>query len=246
METMSTDLQKQPDQALQQIDSANMMQAIIKAASDPAVDADKMERMLAMAERIQDRQALVAYSEAMARIQASMPRVTKSGSILDKFNQVRSTYAKYEDIDLAVRPLLAAEGFSVNYDTEFSAGLLIVTIEVRHAGGHSEKRRTFMPKNTSPGSSDAQNMGGTISYGKRYAFCQFFNIITVDVDQDGQDENQPITEDQAREIEDMLLELGERVNVEKFLEVLEAATVRDIPASKHEWAKAQLLKRLSK
>lgn len=238
---MSSELVKQPEPSL---DPMSMMEVITRAAADPAVDADKMERMLAMAERIQERQAKVIYAEAMARIQAEMPRITKSGVITDKHGAVRSTYAKYEDIDATIRPLLAREGFSINYDTEFANGLLIITIEVCHAGGHSEKRRTFMPKNEAPGASSAQNMGGTISYGKRYAVCQFFNIITVDSDHDGVDESVPISPEQVMEIEDLLQDSG--ANRTRFLQWLEIEKVEDISVGVFTNAKAKLVERLPK
>ena len=48
---------------------------IERAALNPEVDIDKMERLLQMQERVLDRQALMAYSASMAAMQTELPKV---------------------------------------------------------------------------------------------------------------------------------------------------------------------------
>ena len=49
---------------------AALLQVIARAAADPAVDIDKMERLLAMQERVMERNAEAAFNDAMRAAQS--------------------------------------------------------------------------------------------------------------------------------------------------------------------------------
>jgi hypothetical protein len=75
---------------------------IERAALNPEVDIDKMERLLQMQERVLDRQALMAYSAAMAAMQTELPSIAERGQ------GNNGAYATLEDIVDTVRPDHAA------------------------------------------------------------------------------------------------------------------------------------------
>lgn len=168
-------------------DSAALMTAIARAASDPTVDVEKMERLFAMHERMEARQAEVAFNDAMNRVQAHMGRVGT-----DKTNtQTRSNYATYGKLDRALRPLYTAEGFSLSYGTgESEADVVRVTCDVSHRDGHTRHYHIDMPadgKGAKGGDvmTKTHATGSATQYGMRYLLKMIFNVATADEDDDG-------------------------------------------------------------
>src|SRR5260221_14458605 len=107
-------------------DLAMYAQVIERAASNPDVDVDKLERLLNMQERILSKQAEIAFNAAFAEMQAEMPEITERGEI--KVNgQVRSRYAKFEDINEAVKPTLKLHGFAITFKTQTDKNSVTVT-----------------------------------------------------------------------------------------------------------------------
>ncbi|MDP9115576.1 MAG: ERF family protein [Acidobacteriota bacterium] len=224
---MSTALEPIKPNEVQQADQpTNFLEIISRAARDPSVDVSKMQALLNMRSQIRQEDAKQEFWAAMARLQPKLPRITKEGAILSYDKTVKSRYAKYEDIDAGLRPLLQEEGFSVFYRTSLEDGILSVTAIVAHASGHSEETTVPVPIDVSATNSSgkairnaAQDMGSTISYGKRYALCAAFNVVTVSEDDDAQGEGaKPLTDDEFNKIEDWLLHLGGTPAVRKAFE----------------------------
>lgn len=203
---------------------AAFMEVIARAAKDPTVDVGKMRELLEMSEKMKAKQAEMAFNQAMARLQPTLPRITKHGRIVVNGAE-RSTYAKIEDIDEKIRPLYSAEGFSVSWNTQQNGTSAKITGKLRHIAGHWEPYEITLPVDTSGSKNAVQGMGSTFQYGKRYLLCGMFNIITIDEDDDGQGEAaQPITEHQVDQIRDMIIHTG--ANEKKFCEYMD---VTDIP-----------------
>src|ERR1700690_2098399 len=119
--SVSTPVPAEPSAALVVRDEpATVLDVIARAASDPTVNVDKLERLLAIQERLLADQRKTAFYAALARLQARLPQILKSGQILDRDGQVRNRYAKIEDIDVAIRPLWAEEGFSFSFHQQGS------------------------------------------------------------------------------------------------------------------------------
>jgi len=164
--------------------SDSLLAVVSRAASDPNVDMDKMERLLAMQERVMAQQAKQSFSLAMASLQSRMPEISKDGEI--KVNGVvRSKYAKYEDIMSAIKPLLMDHGVSVTFRSDFVEGQLEVTGVVSHKDGHSEQTTMRLPFDSSGSKNNVQAIGSSVSYGKRYVLCMLLNISTGGEDDDG-------------------------------------------------------------
>src|SRR5207237_3848618 len=110
-----------------------------RLALDPNVNVEKLERLLDMHERIIRQQAKAAFDGAFAKMQSDLPEISERGAILDKNKNVRSTYAKLEDIHAAIKPVLQKHGFAIRHRTEFPADkpkvIRIVGI-LSHEQGH--------------------------------------------------------------------------------------------------------------
>ena len=91
-----------------------LVSIVEQAIANPDIDLDKMERLLALQERVMARQAEMDFDNAMAMAQNKMQPIR-----VDLLNpQTRKKYASYSAIDSAIRPIYSQYGFSLSFDTE--------------------------------------------------------------------------------------------------------------------------------
>jgi hypothetical protein len=194
-----------------------LLALIAAAARDPNIDIQKMQSLLEMRERLMQQQAEMAYTEAMNRVQSSVPPIYKTRKIIVK-GQLRSKYAALEDIDAILRPLIIQEGFSLFFSTEDippKATKLILT--VKHQQGHREAFSLVLPIESSEFRSAVQNVASTVSFGRRILLSLAFNVITIDTDIDGNAPGEFITQEQALTIFALLRDCKINPKDEKFL-----------------------------
>lgn len=169
--------------------SAALLTVIARAASDPSVDIDKMERLLAMQERVLERNAESAFNESMRGAQGEMRQVATDANN----PQTRSRYATYAAIDAALRPIYTRCGFSISYGTgDAPEGYVRVIAYVSHVGGHTRQYKADMPadgKGAKGGDvmTKTHAFGAGTSYGMRYLLKMIFNVAIGEYDLDGND-----------------------------------------------------------
>lgn len=172
------------------VDESRTVEMFERLARDPSVDVEKLERLIAMQERIMRHNAKAAYESSFARMQPLLPEIAERGQILNKDRvTVRSTYAKLEDIHVAIKPILAVHGFAVRHRTEWPAdkpGIIRIVGILSHEQGHSEESVFEAPMDKSEYRTDIQSMGSTVSYGRRYTTLDLLNLATRGVDNDGE------------------------------------------------------------
>src|SRR6266478_6133204 len=166
-------------------------------ALDPRADVEKLERMMAMYERLKAKEAELAYNEAKGRILKKLARIKiiKNRSVLYEIEKGRPQqgtyeafkYAPLEEIDKHLRPLLAKEDMDLSYSDEPSeGGGILIRGRLKHLpGGHYEDSFMPAPLDTSGGKSNVQGVGSTNSFLRRYVACNIFNIVVVGDDDDG-------------------------------------------------------------
>lgn len=171
-----------------------MMQMLEKAMSNPRMGVEKMREALELQKDFMAMHAEMEFNAAMARLQPSLPFITKKGRISfqekDSGNQRNTPYARFEDIEEAIRPLYSAEGFSTSYDIESIPGkdapYMVVVLTIAHNLGHKKQFRSPpMPADNSGKKNPIQALGSTQSYGKRYALTNGFGIVVKGEDDDG-------------------------------------------------------------
>lgn len=165
--------------------SGGLLAVIERAARDPSVDIDKMERLLQMQERVQARQAKAAYDDAMAEMQPKLPIITERGKILNKSGGTQSTYAYWEDINEIIKPILAEHGFALSFKGKTNGNMVVTVGILSHRLGHREETEVELPKDDSGSKNVVQGIGSSKSYGKRYAAFDLLNITTKGEDDDG-------------------------------------------------------------
>lgn len=225
-------------------ESTSIVQIIERAARDPSIDIDKMERLLAMKERLDAKLAVEAYNTAFAEMQPELPEIDERGQI--KVNEtVRSTYAKWEDINAVIKPILAKHGFGLSFRTSTKSGKADVTAILMHRAGHREETSIELDADTSGSKNGVQALGSSVSYGKRYTATAILNITTRGLDDDGKraGDGPTISESQAADLKKLITEHGGNLN--KLLTYFKIRSLDQIPAKNYEWAVAEV-KRLAK
>lgn len=170
--------------AVQQ-EQANFLALIERVAANPDADIDKLERLLDMQERVANAHKQQAFNAAMARMQIDLPTIERSG-VISVGGQVRSKYARYEDIMRAIKPVLTANGFAITFQTKNEGNTIEVTGVLMHCEGWREQTSMALPYDSSGSKNAVQAIGSSTSYGKRYVLCSLLNIATGDEDDDGQ------------------------------------------------------------
>jgi hypothetical protein len=196
---------------------ATMLQMIERAARDPAVNVDKMEKLLQMAERLEARDAKQAYTRAFLQMKPKLPIITRYGviEVREKSQTGKrdgdvvqsSPYAKWEDIDEAITPILTEYGFVLTFKSGMAAdGKVLITGILTHESGHSEDTTMALPHDSSGSKNSVQAVGSSLSYGKRYTATFLLNIRTKGEDDDGNaaDADDVISTEEANELQSLL------------------------------------------
>lgn len=218
--------------------TGNFLDVIQKAATDPNVDVQKMHGLLDVQERFMNKQAEINFNNALCDLQAELPRIKKSSKI-EHNNKLISTYAKYEDIDDVIRPLLQKNGFSLRFNSKESNGKVIITGTLAHRDGHSITDEIPLAIDASGAKNNVQGVGSTIAYGKRYLVGMLLNLVFEGEDDDGNAAGHiPLSDEQASEIKTLLQETNS--DVKQFLEWIGAKNVDAMSASAYPKAKAAL------
>lgn len=209
-------------------DSTALISVIERAARDPNIDIDKMERLLAMQMQIFARNAEADFNAAMSACQADMPIIKATF----KNDQTGSFYAALEEIDRVARPIYTRHGFALSFGTTDCPleGFFRQTCKLSHRAGHSEWRQADLPTDMvgikgNPNKTGIQGFGSTMTYGQRYITKLAFNIVVGD-DNDG---NGPtLSKDQIGQIEQKLKDSG--TNREQFFEWWRIKSLDCMPA----------------
>ncbi|HBO6773235.1 TPA: ERF family protein [Pseudomonas aeruginosa] len=182
-------------------ESATVLQVIQKAASDPSCDIEKLERLMAMHERMQAKQAEQQYAEAMAAMQQELPAIGERGNAAGRY-----TYALWEDINEKLKPILAKHGFSISFRMPRCDKGIEVEGVLTHRAGHSERTTIVLPADTSGNKNAVQAVASSVSYGKRYTAGALLNFTTHGEDDDAFTTAEPvlITEAQAKQLKSLL------------------------------------------
>lgn len=214
---------------------------LVELAIREKVPVEVLERLVALQERVTERNARAAYFAAVAAFQEECPQIHKSktAKITTKGGgSYDYTFAPLEEITRVIRPLLKKHGLSYSWTTEPAAGgILDVICTVRHIDGHQESSRFPVPTGTAASMSEAQKVGAALTYGRRQSLVSVLGIIASD-DVDGGDPNtdsvEIISDYQAREIDDKITATGS--DRARFLAFIGVDAVENIPASKYQSA----------
>ena len=196
------------------VDQASAVLSVLENGLNKGLDADSLEKILSMQERVLDRQAEQAFNAAFVIVQQNMPIIEKGR----ENTHTRSQYADMEDILKVAPKVYNAEGFSLSYGTADSplSDHVRVTANLMHTGGHKKLYHADIPLDmTGTGGSvnktKTHGTGSAITYGQRYLIKLIFNLNT------GDDDDGNAAGGDTRSAKDIENEWIERMNILKTL-----------------------------
>lgn len=183
VEMKEMELYKKPNGSLASPTPMDLLQLAL--TNNAAIDV--IERLAALQEKAQARQAELEFTDALNRVQAKIKRVAPD---LDN-PQTKSKYASYAAIDRVIRPIYTDEGFSLSFSEEDCPKpehTRFVCFVSR--GLHTRMYRKDMPtdgKGPQGGAvmSKTHASGAADSYAKRYLVKDIFNVAIGIDDIDG-------------------------------------------------------------
>ena len=222
-------------------EGAAILSMIERAARDPAVDVDKMERLFMMQQQAADRRAKSDYLAAFSALQSELPAIEKRGK-----GHGAQKFAKFEDVVGKIKGPLAKHGFSLSFRLEHGEKTIGVIGVLGHAGGHSEETKIVLQADKSGSKNDVQAWGSSVSYGKRYVSLTLLGIATEDEDDDGKAVGRAasITDGQAIQLRDLIEATG--TDEAAFCKYMGAEKLSQLAAKDFDRALVALKKKASK
>lgn len=169
-------------------EASALIETITRAASDPKVDINKLERLIALRREISAEESERAFNRAMTACQLAIKQIAP-----DADNpQTRSKYATYAKLDSVLRPIYTGHGFALSFDESDSPKPehVRVVCYVSHVEGHTRTYHRDMPadgKGAKGGDvmTKTHAAGAAGSYGARYLLKGIFNVAIGEYDEDG-------------------------------------------------------------
>lgn len=234
-------------------DTDPFVSMVERIVTDPSVPIERLERVLAMKERMEDRarededrRARKAYFDAMAKCQAELPIVTKNR----QNTHTRSTYADLAAIEAQAMPIIHKHGFATSFwPAGYSEkGEQRIKWRITHSAGHSESDIADIPVDNAGSQgkvnkTGTQAFGSTTSYGRRYLTCMLFNISTADNDGNRVDTGL-LTADQIADLRSKIMDAN--ADLPKFLDKFQIERIDDMPPGQFKRAMALLDAKIAK
>ena len=176
---------------------STVLALIERVTLDPCAGVEKLDRLAAIYERLEAKEAELAFNAAKGRILKKLAgiKIVKNRCVLPETENGKPQkgaseafkYAPLEEIDKHRRPLLAQEDMDLAYSDEpREDGGILIRGRLKHLpGGHYEDSFMPAPPDTTGGKSNVQAVGSTNSFLRRYVVCNIFNIVVVGDDDDG-------------------------------------------------------------
>jgi hypothetical protein len=212
-------------------ETAAIIHMIERAARDPSMDIDKLERLIQMRERQEAREAESKFNAAMAAAQAEMRPVSADANN----PQTKSKYASYFALDKAIRPIYTKHGFSLSFDEGDcpKPEHIRVLCYVANAG-HIRVYRKDMPadgKGAKGGDvmTKTHASGAAATYGARYLLKGIFNIAIGESDDDGNAAGggPVISAEQVERLQSLIVQTGS--DIAKFCAWLKVERIEHLP-----------------
>jgi hypothetical protein len=224
----------------------NLLQAIIQAASDPNIDINKMERLMAMKKDMDATQAEAEFNQAVNACQIEMRPIAA-----DAMNpQTRSRYATFGKIDAALRPIYTRHGISISFSTEDSPKedhIRVVAYVSR--GSFTRQYRIDMPADGKGAKGNdvmtkTHAAGAAMSYASRYLLKGIFNVAVGEQDDDGNGGKiRTLTEEQKAKFREAMELVDDIAKWGALWQQITAATSAAGDVASHEELRSEMAKK---
>ena len=198
---------------------------------------DVIERLSALLERTQAREAKENWQRAILAFKAEVPPVIKKNVVKDRAGNQIYKFAGYDDIKAVTVPFERKHGivtgFSFDNTTAVSLkGILKVTV-----GSHTEEfiGAVPVPASGAGGVNATQLMGQAHTYLKRYLYLAAFDLLVAGEDSDAVGLIEKITPAEIGKVNDLIDACraagnwNEKAGLIAYLRVYEVEDLADLP-----------------
>lgn len=218
------------------VDQPDEPMSLVQMALERGVeDVEVIERLVALQERVEERNAEKAMARALAKFQAECPAIPRVATADVRKNGQKVydyTFAPYDQIVRVIREPLANNGLSYRHDVKVESGQVTVTCTLQHDDGATRTSTFEGPTDTSGGKNPLQAVGSSQSYGKRYTVTNVLGLATEE-DDDGKgahrQEVQTLDDEQIAAVDALLDEITVPGAKGKMLRWVGVNSVADIP-----------------
>lgn len=209
-----------------------------------------LERLVALHERMADRDAAREFAGALAAFQEACPPIQKTSTakvVTKNGGEYRYQYAELDEIARTVRPILHRHGLSYSWDSKLSEDGTRIRVEcfLAHANGHKVSASFESPTAAlTSAMSKQQEVAAALTFGRRQSLVQVLGLTTTDPDTDAPAEPVAcVTAEQVEILEDLIdrRPAGARAALLQYLGV---TSMEMIPASRFQWLKDDLEKKI--
>lgn len=178
---------KHEEHDVAQLPADPMVSMIERVVLNPDVDLDKLERMLAVKERMEAQSARIAFANALSSARAEIPPIIKDATVDFTSNKGRTHYRHETLAGIAkqIDPILSKHGLSYRFRTEQGQGGVKVTCIVQHSHGHCEETSLSGAPDQSGNKNGFQAVGSAVTYLQRYTLKAALGL-SAEIDDDAQ------------------------------------------------------------
>lgn len=242
-----TQLELAQDHEVQPV--AGEVSGLVKLAVEQKVPVEVLERLVALQERVTERNARMAYIQALSDFQSEVGTLVKTKTVSfvsSGGGKVAYAYAPLDEIERKIRPILVKHGLSYTWDTAMAERFLTVTCRVMHVDGHSESSSFSCQIEKQAKMNVAQSTASTSTYGRRQSLTAALGLSTAETDVDGrtpEEQGEKISMEQLADLKSLMDEvLGQKTD--RFYgwlkESLGVELLGDVPASAYPTVKSAL------
>ncbi len=164
---------------------------MLAIAMDSGADIEKLEKLLAMQERWEGKQAEKAFIHALAAMKAQIPLEVFKTKQVDIKGGAKFKHAELADVVDASVAAMGKFGFAHRWGVRQEDGAIIVTCIITHEQGHSESVELRAAPDTGPGRNSIQAIASTITYLERYTLMASLGVAAKNQDDDGKGGGKP-------------------------------------------------------
>jgi hypothetical protein len=207
-------------------ESAAILSVIERMAVNPEIDPDRIERFIALKERIDAGNAKLAFSQAIADAKA---QIAATPIFKNRKGHNDKAYADFSAYAKVVDPILSGLGLTYRFRTVQGERISVTCILTGH--GHEEENTLAGPADNTGSKNAIQAIGSTLTYLQRYTLVQALGLAASDDDDGAAAGAAETISDEQR---DALLQLASEVGADlpKFCSYFKIGAVGELPVAK--------------
>lgn len=209
--------------------------SLVQLALDRQADVGTIERLCALQEHFEAKEARREFFRALSDFQSKQPAIEKLKQV--KYGDTEYFYAPLGDIAEQIRFSLHECGLSYRFEQDHSDRIKVTCI-ISHNEGHEESTSMWADSDSSGRKNAVQSIGSTVTYLQRYTLISALGITTADSDMDARLSGETITPEQSATLKARLQSTNS--NVKAFCKMLGVEDIDSLPASKFSQADKEL------